>query len=386
MSKIMLPNYNRSILNLIVSILKYYNVDSKYSGLEEIDKILQNDYKNIVMVILDGMGENIIKQNSPDGLFYKNKLCNITSVYPSTTTAAMTTYYSGKPPIETGWIAWSQYFKEYGKNIDVFPEVDDTTGEPLKIKDMKISDIIGYKPIYSQILEKNDDFMVCEIMPSYVKKKTALTITADTIDEMCKGIENLCQTEKQSFIFAYCDNPDGIIHHTGCYSNETKEFIKETENRFTNLVEKLKGTNTLLLISADHGHHDTKEKISMLDLPEIQECLIMPPSLESRMISFNVKENKKDKFKQDFESRFKDKYKLFTREELLQSHLLGYGKEHRKIDDFLGNFIAIAISDTTIILENYLRREIHGEDKKISTHCGLTQDEMEVPIIMFDLK
>lgn len=124
----------------------------------------------------------------------------------------------------------------------------------------------------------------------------------------------------------------------------------------------------------------------MLDLPEIQECLIMPPSLESRMISFNVKENKKDKFKQAFESRFKDKYKLFTKEELLQSHLLGYGKEHRKIDDFLGNFIAIAISDTTIILENYLRREIHGEDKKISTHCGLTQDEMEVPIIMFDLK
>ena len=79
-------------------------------------------------------------------------------------------------------------------------------------------------------------------------------------------------------------------------------------------------------------------------------------------------------------------YKLFTKEELLQSHLLGYSKEHRKIDDFLGNFIAIAISDTTIILENYLRREIHGEDKKISTHCGLTQDEMEVPIIMFDLK
>ena len=34
MNKVMLPNYNRSILNLIVSILKYYNVDSKYSGLE----------------------------------------------------------------------------------------------------------------------------------------------------------------------------------------------------------------------------------------------------------------------------------------------------------------------------------------------------------------
>ena len=386
MNKIMLPNYNKSILNLVVSILKHYSVDSKYSGLEEIDDILEKDYKNIVMVVLDGMGENILKKNSPEGLFYKNKLCNVTSVYPCTTTAAMTTYYSGKPPIETGWIAWSQYFKEYGKNIDVFPEIDDTTGEKIKIKDMKISDIIGYKSIFPQILEKNTNLTVCEIMPNYVQKKTELTIKANTIDEICKGIETICKIENKSFTFAYCDNPDGIIHYTGCYSDATKEFIKETEKSFKNLIEKLKGTNTLLLISADHGHHDIKEKISMLDLPEIQECLIMPPSLESRMISFYVKEDKKEIFKKEFESKFEDTYKLYTKEELLQSHLLGYGNEHRKIDDFIGNFVAIAIADTSIILENYLSREIFGEDKKISSHCGLTQDEMEVPIIMFNIK
>ena len=386
MNKIMLPNYNKSILNLVVSILKHYSVDSKYSGLEEIDDILEKDYKNIVMVVLDGMGENILKKNSQEGLFYKNKLCNVTSVYPCTTTAAMTTYYSGKPPIETGWIAWSQYFKEYGKNIDVFPEIDDTTGEKIKIKDMKISDIIGYKSIFPQILEKNTNLTVCEIMPNYVQKKTELTINANTVDEICKGIETICKSKNKSFTFAYCDNPDGIIHYTGCYSDATKEFIKETEKSFKNLIEKLKGTNTLLLISADHGHHDIKEKISMLDLPEIQECLIMPPSLESRMISFYVKEDKKEIFKKEFESKFEDTYKLYTKEELLQSHLLGYGKQHRKIDDFIGNFVAIAISDTAIILENYLSREIFGEDKKISSHCGLTQDEMEVPIIMFNIK
>lgn len=386
MNKIMLPNYNRSILNLIVSLLKYYNVDSKYSGLEEIDNILKKDYKNIVMVVLDGMGENILKNNSPEGLFYKNKLCNVTSVYPCTTTAAMTTYYSGKPPIETGWIAWSQYFKEYGKNLDVFPEVDDTTGEPLKINDMQIADIIGYKSIFEQMLEKNDHLTVCEIMPNYAQKKAEITIKANTIDEICKGIETICKIENKSFTFAYCDNPDGIIHYTGCYSDETKDFLKQTEKSFENLIENLKGTNTLLLISADHGHHDIKEKISILDLPEIQDCLIMPPSLESRMIGFYVKEDKKETFKREFESRFKEKYKLYTKEELLQSHLLGYGKQHRKIDDFIGNFVAIAISDTAIILENYLSREIFGEDKKISSHCGLTQDEMEVPIIMFNIK
>lgn len=35
------PDYNNSILNLITSILKYYNVESKYNSLPEIDEILK---------------------------------------------------------------------------------------------------------------------------------------------------------------------------------------------------------------------------------------------------------------------------------------------------------------------------------------------------------
>lgn len=168
---ILMPNYNHSILNLITSILKNYEVETKYNTLEKIDKLLEKKYRNVVLVILDGMGENILKNISPNGIFSKNKIDEITSVYPSTTTAAMTTYYSGKPPIETGWIAWSQYFKEYGRNIDVLPERDSYTGEKLKVKNQKISDIIGYKTVYEQIKEQNSNIETYEIMPSYCEKK-----------------------------------------------------------------------------------------------------------------------------------------------------------------------------------------------------------------------
>ena len=55
------PDYNNSILNLITSILKYYNVESKYNSLPEIDEILNKDYNNVVLLILDGMGGKYIK-------------------------------------------------------------------------------------------------------------------------------------------------------------------------------------------------------------------------------------------------------------------------------------------------------------------------------------
>jgi predicted AlkP superfamily pyrophosphatase or phosphodiesterase len=108
---ITLPNYNKSILNTISSILKYYNVDNGHSTLDNIDSLLNKNYKNVFLIVLDGMGEHILNKLDKDGYFKNNQLDVVTSVYPSTTTAAMTTYYSGKSPLETGWIAWSHILK-----------------------------------------------------------------------------------------------------------------------------------------------------------------------------------------------------------------------------------------------------------------------------------
>ena len=100
-NKTVLPDYENSILNLINSILHYYHVETKYNGLDVLNKKLEKQYQNIVLIILDGMGENILNMISPNGFLKRHQERKITSVYPSTTTAAMTTYYSGKPPIET---------------------------------------------------------------------------------------------------------------------------------------------------------------------------------------------------------------------------------------------------------------------------------------------
>lgn len=386
MNEIMLPNYEKSILNLITSVLKKYNVESDYSELDELKKIISKDYDNVVMLIFDGMGENVLSYHSPDGIFERNKLCDVTSVFPSTTTAAMTTYYSGRPPIETGWIAWTQFFKEYGKYVNVLAEEDDLSGERLDQSNLKIVDIIGYKPIYERILEKNDDVQVCEIMPEYCRKKTKLTISANNIDEVCYGISTICScNKKKNFVFAYCDNPDGILHKTGCASKETKKFIEMAEKRVGQLIEELRGSNTLLIVSADHGHNDIKERVSILDLPEIQDCLIMPPSLEARAISFNVKEDRKQDFVNEFNKRFKDEYVLYSKDEFIKSGLMGNGVQHRKVDDFIGDYVAIAVSDTIIALENYSNVERKRASEKKSTHCGLTRNEMEVPVIVFEI-
>ena len=103
-------------MNNEIVLPNYEHVETEHKSLESLDKELEKKYRNVVFIILDGMGEQILNRMSPRGYFNSNKADCVTSVYPSTTTAALTTYYAGRPPYETGWIAWSQYFKEYGRD------------------------------------------------------------------------------------------------------------------------------------------------------------------------------------------------------------------------------------------------------------------------------
>ncbi len=376
---IVLPNYDHSILNLITSILKYYNVETNHSSLKKLDEILQKRYKNVIMLVLDGMGEHILDKISPQGYFNNHKLDCITSVYPSTTTAALTTYYSGKPPYESGWIAWSQYFKEYGRAVDMLSHMESYKRESIKDANLNVFEsIVNYKPIFERIEEASPNIKSYELTPSYSDKRSKRSIRADSLDEIIANIEMLCKNPEEKFIFAYSDNPDGLLHKFGTTSQEAKEFIISAEDKIANMCENLP-EDTVLIISADHGHRDIEKAYTILDYPEIQECLILPASLESRFLSFWVKENMKKEFEERFNKTFGEEFLLLKKEELLDKHLLGYGEKHPKIDDFIGNYVAISIAGSMIRLETFLAE---GKKVKKSTHCGLTKEEMEVPMIV----
>lgn len=378
---IVLPNYNHSILGTITSILKYYKVDTKHKSSEKIDEILnEKEYKNVIFLILDGLGEQILNKISLDGILNKNRIDCVTSVYPSTTTAALTTYYSGCPPYETGWIAWSQYFKEYGRALDMFSHKESYMGETLKKPLIDVyKTIVNYESIFDKIEKSSPNVRAYEIEPDYAERRAKRSLKANNIDELIMYINDLCTMPYRKFILAYSDNPDGLLHKYGTTSEEVKNFVKETEEKIEKMVKDF-DNDTILIISADHGHKDIDKAYSLNDFPEIRECLIMPESLESRSLTFWVKEDMKDVFVQRFNKIFKDEFWLMTKDEFLNKyHFLGYGDKHYKIDDFLGNYMALSVAGSIIRIETFLAE---GKPVKKSTHCGLTKDEMEVPVIV----
>lgn len=376
---IVLPNYEHCILNTITSILKYYDVNTNHKSLESLDKILEKKYRNVIFLILDGMGEHILGNISPKGYFTQNKIDCVTSVYPSTTTAALTTYYSGKPPYETGWIAWSQYFKEYGRAIDMLPHKESYLKEDISNVRMDVfKNVVNYESVFEQIEKASPNVKAFEVMPKYSDRRANRTFVADDIDEIMVNLETLCEIPGDKFIMAYSDKPDAILHKYGTDSTEAKNYILEAEEKVKALQEKL-GDDTIIIVSADHGHRNIEKSYSLLEHPEIMECLYMPMSLESRVVGFWVKENMKKEFEERFNKVCGEDFWLMTKEEFLDKHFLGFGEEHTKVDEFLGNYIALSISSGMIVIETFLAE---GKPIKKSTHCGLTKEEMEVPVIV----
>lgn len=377
---IVLPNYGHCVLSTATSILKYYNVESNHKSLESLDKVLnEKQYENVILFVLDGMGEHILNDISNRGYFKQNQIDCVTSVYPSTTTAALTTYYSGNTPYETAWIAWSQYFKEYGRVLDMFSHNDSYMREPLRkpLKNIFETDM-KYESVFEKIEKVNSDVKTFEIGPEYAERRGNRRIIANDIDELVLNIKDVCELSGKKYIMAYCDNPDSILHNYGTDSKEAKDFVLEAEKKLEEL-KKCLPENTLIIVSADHGHKNIEKSYSIIDYPELWECFLMPPTWESRALNFYVKENMKTQFEERFNKLFGEEFWLMSREEFLNDRkLLGTGNKHHKIDDFIGDYVAMSVGSSIIRLETFLAE---GKPVKKSTHCGLTKEEMEVPVI-----
>ena len=139
--------------------------------------------------------------------------------------------------------------------------------------------------------------------------------------------------------------------------------------------------NTLIIITADHGQVNIKE-IYLNDYPDIDACLKMPPSIEFRFVTFFIKDGMHEEFVKSLDKHFKGKYILYTKEEFLNSGLLGMGVKHKRIDDFFGDYVLISTSNLSFSYTTTGKKD----KPMVANHGGILEDEMLVPVICIECK
>ena len=362
------PNYKNSLVNLAASIEKDFMLNNRHSSLEQIDKILEHKYKNVILMLFDGMGEyNINLHLDKSSFLQKHKIGIITSTFPPTTVAATTAVITGLEPSETAFIGWTEYFKELDSNVEIFTNFIGKTNSKAEYSISK-----KYTPFVS-ITEriKNNTKNNSEIISPFG------TVFSGSLQENIRLIKEYSKKPGRQYLYSYYEDPDHSMHSLGVDDNKIHKIINDINSE----VEKLSNDldDSVIIVISDHGHINC-ENLCIKDYPNVYELLVREPSIEPRTLSFFVKDGKKDEFKREYLKEFGDFSILLSREEVFQQKIFGSNSSNPKFRNMIGDFVGIMTTSKTIF--NTTEDSLYFK----GAHAGLTKEEIEIPLIVIQKK
>jgi hypothetical protein len=209
-------------------------------------------------------------------------------------------------------------------------------------------------------------------------------IPIKTLTSFVNKIVQIANKKEKNYVYAYLPDYDSVCHEFGKSSKEAKETLIMLNDVVTLLVKKLKGTDTELIITADHGQMETtKKKVCFLmDHPQLKECLSQAICGEPRATYCYVYPRKVKQFENYVNQKLKNVCTLYKSEDLVKEGYFGKSKQsHPELLNRIGDYILMA-------KENYIIRSTLDNVREwdIGNHGGTTKEEMGVPLIKIKMK
>ena len=366
-------NYNdHSLVTFSNSLLKHFGVKPFHKTESAVDEILKNHQK-IAVILFDGMGQNIVRMHLKENSFIRqNYLCTINSTFPPTTTAATTAFLTGKYPIETGWMSWTQYFEKYHRNIILFRNVDYNTEEKIT-PDNIAYDELPIKTIMELINEHNKSDIAYEVKRYPVDQEGPKTLR-----DLEKIINRKLDGADKCLGYFYFDSPDKEMHMHGIDNWRIHILARRINDMMRRLVKK--NPDTLFLTFADHGHINVKY-FDMCEHDDIYSLLKYPTTFEKRTPVFFVKEGKEKEFEKLFKEYYGEHFILMSKKEALEDGIFGEGDINPKAVEFIGDYVATSIDEYCL----YASKEMKDFMLFKGHHAGNTKEEMLIDISAYNV-
>ncbi|MDA3886957.1 MAG: alkaline phosphatase family protein [Candidatus Delongbacteria bacterium] len=384
------PDYDGgSIVNLMSTISGCFNVDSKYSELKDLSSNDLKKYDNIVTLVIDGLGYNFVNKTK-DNLIKDNVISKITSVFPTTTAACITSFATGLAPMNHGITGW---FMKVKKDRKVFPSTillfnNRRTGKQLTDYGIMPKDIFidnrlskGIKDITVIHPEATNNSTYSNYMLDGAKKLNYKDLQ-DYFLVTAQAVKKKCITQK--YIYSYLPDFDGVFHELGGKSKEIKELYSKINSELKKFLKNIKGTNTLVLITADHGLKDNSpaSRFKMNDYPQIVDLLNFPLCGEPRAAYCYVKRGMNDKFEKVVKEQLSHAFYLKRSKDMIKDEYFGLYEPTPQFKHRVGDYILLAKKN--YVIKDFLPRE---EVKyHMADHGGLSEDELFVPLCKFEVK
>jgi len=384
-----LPDYKGGGITNLMSTLGAALTDHEqiYAPLAQLSPDAIRAVDNVVLWVIDGLGLQQLQRQLPEGTMAQYCRGTMTSVCPTTTAAAIPTFLTGVAPLQHGLTGWFTHFAEFGAVLTVLPFSLRLGQIPLEGPGLTPKLLSGRDSLFQQL-----NVASSLVMPSWIAHSSfnqafsgaARIRPYGNMKGLLKGIKASVSSGKgASYTYAYWAEYDSIAHTYGCDSDEVVEQLKQLDQTFERLLSLLKGSNTKLIVTADHGFIDSPESrtIRLEAHPQLAETLVVPLCGEPRLAFCYVHADRVGQFETYVDEVLAHACLRVTRQEMLADDWFGLGVGHPKFSDRVGHY-------ALVMKDNYkITGTLPGERplEHIGVHGGLSLSEMMVPLIIADL-
>ena len=376
-----LPAYEGgSLVNLIASVVEGRGGLHRHPRLTLLAPRELAEARNVVLLIIDGLGDNYLTQHGAGSELARRRRGAITSVFPSTTASAITTSYTGCTPLEHGLTGWYTYFGEAGYVATALPFR--TRGDMLPLRDKGFAPERAYPqpPIFEALHARSivvTDRAIVDSEYNARHCKGAERRGYDTLERFIGEIEAAVKSGRErKFVYAYWPQYDVVSHRHGALSREAAREFARIDEAFGALLARLSGTETLVVATADHGFIDVAPD-EALELPSSLAALLRFPLCgERRVVYCHVHDPAR--FMESARDWLGERAEVMPSRRLLDEGWLGGGTAHPRIAERVGDVAFIMNGHSTV------KDWTPGEARHlhIGNHGGATADEMMIPLIV----
>ncbi len=358
-------------------------------------------YDAVVLFLVDGLGWRFIErfQDAPfiQRLTHMGKVEKLTSQFPSTTAAHVTTIHTGQPVGESGVFEWFYYEPLLDRVITplLFSFAGDLERDTLK-PHVNAKKLYPSKTLYNSLRNSGVEshiFGIRDYTPSTysnVVMKGAKLNSFKTLSEALINLGILLENQtKPTYVHLYFDKIDGLCHEYGPTAPQTEAeietFLLIMEHYFTRVFTGKK--RVLFLMTADHGasevdpkttvflNTDTRFKGVERFLKSNRNGELLVPAGSARDMFLYVKDDLLDEAQAFLSSRLEGKAEVVKVSELMAEGYFGptLSPEFRAR---VGNLVILSNRYESVWW--YVKDKF--EQRYYGHHGGLTPQEMEIAL------
>ncbi len=353
--------------------------------------------RRVVLIVLDALGYRLFQRMTAKGdgqalleLSDAGRLVPLTSVFPSTTDAALISLGTGRPPAEHGWLAYNLYLREVGiaSNAILLSPIWTRQSDLLVDWGLNPEQLVTV-PTLAQHLEELGVSSHALFHTRFQNSGFSTMLYRGVKDirghlhasDFWVQLRNLLAETRtgQVFISAYWSGLDTLAHSYGPDTEQWEaEFRTVTQllaQEFLARISPLDREGTLLLVTADHGQITIppEQILFACDQPELSQHLMVPIVGESRAAFVYPRPGRRNALRAFLEERFPGWFVVLDSIEVLEAGLLGLpitDETYARVGELL-----VLPRGTHAIQHTPPPMNLLGR------HGGLTPEEMLVPLI-----